>query len=74
MRGGMQRLNIRDRAVLSTEDLISLGIGCRTKIYFMVKAGEFPQPIKYGNRNKWLTTEVTEWLAQQGKKRTQAKN
>ena len=46
----MQRLNIRDRAVLSTEDLISLGIGCRTKIYFMVKAGEFPQPIKI-----WVT-------------------
>ena len=46
----------------------------RGPIYFMVKAGEFPQPIKYGNRNKWLTTEVTEWLAQQGKNRTQAKN
>lgn len=70
----MKRSNIRDRAVLSTEDLISLGIGSRTKIYFMVKAGEFPQPIKYGTRNKWLTSEVYEWLAQQGKNRLQAKN
>lgn len=70
----MQRMNIKEKAVLSTQDLAVLGIGSRTKIYFMVKNGEFPPPIKYGNRNKWLTTEITEWLAQQGEKRTQANN
>lgn len=67
----MQEINIKDKAVLSTSDLSVMGIGGRTKIYFMVKNGEFPQPIKYGNRNKWLAAEVAEWLAQQANKRTE---
>jgi len=45
-------------------DLQSLGYGCRTKIWKMVKREKFPQPIDDGNGNpRWLPAEIKRHFA-----------
>jgi prophage regulatory protein len=34
----------------------------RTKIYDMVRARQFPAPIKFGRVSMWLRSEVTNWM------------
>ncbi|HCR4003041.1 TPA: AlpA family transcriptional regulator [Morganella morganii] len=30
--------------------------------YKLIQKGQFPKPIKLGNRSRWLTSEVEAWL------------
>ena len=30
--------------------------------YKLIQEGQFPKPIKLGNRSRWLTSEVDAWL------------
>lgn len=30
--------------------------------YKQIQEGQFPKPIKLGNRSRWLTSEVNAWL------------
>ncbi|HHK9512583.1 helix-turn-helix transcriptional regulator [Morganella morganii] len=30
--------------------------------YKLIQKGQFPKPIKLGNRSRWLTSEVDAWL------------
>ncbi|CAM8504931.1 helix-turn-helix transcriptional regulator [Morganella morganii] len=30
--------------------------------YKLIQDGQFPKPIKLGNRSRWLTSEVDAWL------------
>ncbi|HHK9512605.1 TPA: helix-turn-helix transcriptional regulator [Morganella morganii] len=30
--------------------------------YKLIQDGQFPKPIKLGNRSRWLTSEVEAWL------------
>ncbi|EOZ5676526.1 helix-turn-helix transcriptional regulator [Morganella morganii] len=30
--------------------------------YKLIQKGQFPKPIKLGNRSRWLTSEVNAWL------------
>jgi prophage regulatory protein len=40
----------------------------KTTIYTLVSRGEFPQPIRRGNRcTRWRSVDVTAWLQAQGK-------
>lgn len=32
-------------------------------VYAMIKAGEFPQPIKMGRRSLWIESEVQAWIS-----------
>ena len=34
-----------------------------THIWLMVRAGDFPKPVKIGNRNHWLKNEIDEYIA-----------
>jgi predicted DNA-binding transcriptional regulator AlpA len=43
-----------------------------TKFNEMIEAGEFPKPIVVGSRRRWLTAEVTAWLADRIAKRDAA--
>ena len=36
----------------------------RSKLERMIKANEFPKPIKFGNRNRWKQSVITEWIKQ----------
>lgn len=40
---------------------LSLG---KTKIYEMVKAGEFPKPVKRGRASLWPSEAVNAWIRQ----------
>ena len=58
----MSELN--EKELWDYADLQRLGFGCRTKIWRMVKAGKFPDPIDDGNgQPRWIPTEVKEYFA-----------
>jgi prophage regulatory protein len=42
---------------------------CRTKIYQLIKDGDFPAPIKLGTRSSgWLESEVDAWVRSRPRK------
>ncbi|MFY4767495.1 AlpA family phage regulatory protein [Aliarcobacter butzleri] len=56
-------------------DLVSSYIGiCRNEIYKKLNPKdekydeEFPKPLKYGNKNLFITTEIDTWLDIENKK------
>jgi predicted DNA-binding transcriptional regulator AlpA len=52
-----------DLRVLRYSDLKALGIGGRTRIWGMIKAGEFPAPIDLGGgRVGWSASTIHAWL------------
>lgn len=57
-----------EKQLLDFHDIKALGIAGRTKLYHMVKAREFPQPLKYGRCNRWLASEVKKWQEDQAKR------
>lgn len=46
----------------------------KTKLYSMVKSGEFPAPVKIGVMTCWRCESIHEWLAAQGKTNQAAAN
>ena len=34
-----------------------------THIWRLIRAGEFPKPVKIGNRNHWVETEIDQYVA-----------
>lgn len=59
--GGVKRIQ-------ATCDYVGLG---RSKLYMLVSAGLFPQPISLGptKAKAWLVCELDEWLMQQASRR-----
>lgn len=41
-------------------------------VYAMVKAGEFPRPIKMGRRSLWVESEVQAWITERIKESREA--
>jgi predicted DNA-binding transcriptional regulator AlpA len=37
----------------------------RSRIYQLINAGEFPQPIKVGKSSRWKKADVDQWIASQ---------
>ena len=37
----------------------------RSRIYQLIKAGDFPKPIKFGKSSRWLRADIDAWIAQQ---------
>lgn len=35
---------------------------CRSRIYALIAAGEFPKPVKIGKSSRWIQSEVDFWL------------
>lgn len=50
-----------DRLIRLPELTDRLGIG-KTKLYDMVKNGQFPKPVKLGNVSVWSSDSVGEWI------------
>ena len=38
----------------------------KTKLYAMVKSGQFPAPVKIGSMTCWRMEDVHRWLSEQG--------
>lgn len=50
-------------AQLTIETVCTVTGRCRSSIYAMVKAGEFPKPRSWGSRcSRWQAGEVRAWL------------
>ena len=52
-------------ALLAFEPLshyVSFG---RSRIYQLIAAGEFPQPIKVGKSSRWVKAEIDAWISKQ---------
>ena len=50
--------------LLDDAGLTEKGVIPRSKAqrWRLIRAGQFPRPIKLGSRNAWLESEVDEWL------------
>jgi prophage regulatory protein len=49
--------------ILSKADLKAMGIDFNNStIWRKTKAGKFPKPVKIGNRNGWVDSEINEWV------------
>ena len=50
--------------LLSRDDLVARGISLnKATIWRKLKAGEFPRPVKVGNRLAWVEGEIDEYIA-----------
>ena len=49
-----------------TRDEVLARLKCaRATLYVLIKTAGFPRPFKLGSRNRWLKSEVEEYLARQ---------
>jgi predicted DNA-binding transcriptional regulator AlpA len=49
--------------ILSKADLRARGIDLNAStIWRKTKAGEFPRPVKVGNRNGWIDSEIDQYM------------
>ena len=52
-------------ALLAFEPLSHYGSFGRSRIYQLIAAGEFPQPIKVGKSSRWVKAEIDAWISKQ---------
>jgi prophage regulatory protein len=52
-----------DRAVKIDVVMDRTGFG-RTRVYAMIKNGEFPAPAKFGRQSRWSEKAIDAWLAE----------
>jgi prophage regulatory protein len=51
-------------ALLVSMPQLELMLGLhRTRIYGLIRQGQFPRPIKLGRTARWMRSEVDQWLA-----------
>ena len=49
--------------LIDYEDLKNKGIkASKTKIWRQVKSGQFPKPVKIGDRNAWVESEIDTFI------------
>jgi predicted DNA-binding transcriptional regulator AlpA len=49
--------------ILSKADLKAMGIDLNNStIWRKTKAGQFPKPVKIGNRNGWVDSEIHQYM------------
>jgi predicted DNA-binding transcriptional regulator AlpA len=49
--------------ILSKADLKAMGIDLNSStIWRKTKAGQFPKPVKIGNRNGWIDSEIYQYM------------
>lgn len=49
------------RLIRLPEIMSRIGMG-KTKVYAMIKTGEFPAPVKYGRTSLWHSKAVDRWI------------
>lgn len=59
------------KTLLTIQEHEEMGIAKRTKIYYMMKRGDFPKPLKYDRTNRWAREDVQAWLDKQNPNRKQ---
>lgn len=57
--------NLMDVEFLRLEEVLKKFKISQAKLYRLVKTHEFPPPIKIGTANRWLTSDLEEYLATQ---------
>lgn len=61
-----QVADLRADQLLTRSEVEALLKCSRSSVYELIRRAGFPKPIKVGPRqNRWLRTEISEWLAQQ---------
>jgi len=53
----------QSKEIYRYSDLETMGYGCRTTIWKLVKEGKFPTPIDAGGRPAWIPDELNEWIS-----------
>jgi prophage regulatory protein len=49
--------------LLDSDGLANKGVKFSdTHIWRLIKAGQFPKPVKIGNRNHWLEAEIDQYI------------
>lgn len=57
----MAEVGVENRMLRLPELSNRVGLG-RTKIYEMIKEGEFPRPIKAGRASLWHSQAIEKWM------------
>lgn len=52
-----------ERIIFSLETMKRTGLSRQT-IWRYIKANKFPMPKKIGNRNAWLESSISDWIAE----------
>ena len=56
-------MSYQKQTILRWPDLKDRVRLCRSRVYQLIEAGEFPKPVKLSQRAVgWLESEVNEWL------------
>ena len=50
--------------ILTLPEVLSVLKCSRSTLYVLMKTSAFPSPLKVGRDNRWLASEVEEWLEQ----------
>ena len=65
-------MSLQERLIKLGEVKQDTGLS-RSSIYRLVKNGDFPKPVKLGERaSAWLESEVDQWIADRIEQRDQA--
>lgn len=48
--------------LLKLKEVIELGVGSKTTIYKLLKENKFPKPIKCGTHNRWVLSDIQNWI------------
>ena len=52
----------QDELLTLSDVLNRLRVG-RSTLYLLINRSSFPRPVKIGNSNRWLSSEVEAWVA-----------
>ncbi|WP_018355807.1 hypothetical protein [Rodentibacter pneumotropicus] len=60
-----------EKILLTVGDLEAMGIGKRTKIFYLTKYEDFPKPLNYDRTKRWMKKDVIGWLDRKNPNNTQ---
>lgn len=59
--------------LLRIEQVLELVPLPRSTLYYDIRHGRFPAPIKMGNKSLWLNSDIAEWLNEKKRERKPVK-
>ena len=59
----MNRTVDDDLVLIGTREVLHRTGLSRSQLYELMRAKQFPMPLKVGHRNRWTLTDIRDWIA-----------